>query len=123
MAQFEIPSPFEWDLSFDVKNDELNSQHKAIFSLVNKLDQKRTQESLNNLLNYFGIHFACEEKLISQYNHLEGIRHRAEHEKFESQLRNIQTINDEAIGFLKQCLVNHIKGCDKQYAGLLWDRS
>ena len=34
---FAIPEPYTWDSSFDVKNDELNEQHKKLFTLIAEL--------------------------------------------------------------------------------------
>ena len=34
---FPIPEPFQWDVTFDVKNAEINEQHKKLFVLINDL--------------------------------------------------------------------------------------
>lgn len=117
---FEIPSPYTWDSSFDVKHGELNDQHKGLFDLIEALahDQKNA-DKLNALVSAVKKHFDTEEEIQTKA-HLLDDSHKAKHEKFLADVAAVTEINDDVINFLKQWLVNHIKASDiPDYAGKL----
>jgi len=117
---FEIPSPFEWDVSFDVKNHNLNEQHKRLFALINKLAANHADAAaLKELLDYVLMHFKTEEDLFAQFHYEKAVEHKATHDKLVQDALAIKEVNDGVITFLKGWLVNHIKGSDQQYADLL----
>ena len=119
---FEIPSPFVWNESFDVKNAALNEQHKQLFSLIDALDQNRTSAShLKELLDLVVLHFKTEEDGFAAKGWEGQTAHKAIHDKFVADALAVSSVGDGEIQFLKNWLVNHIKGSDFQYVELLKD--
>lgn len=119
---YPIPSPFAWDASFDVKNAKLNDQHKKLFTLINNLDQHRTSAAaLKELLDLVVLHFKSEEELFHSKHYADEVGHKAIHDKFLQDAAGIKTVDDGVIQFIKNWLVNHIKGSDQKYAEALKD--
>lgn len=68
---FEI---FPWHKSFDTGNEKIDSQHKKIVKLLNRLansmateDTLKVNIALHELSDYVDFHFSDEEKLWNQY--------------------------------------------------------
>ena len=119
---FDIPSPFKWDASFDVKNHQINEQHQKLFDLIDALDHHRTSAShLKDLLDLVVLHFKTEEDGFAAKHWDGAAAHKVIHDKFVADALAIKTIGDGEIHFMKNWLVNHIKGSDMQYSSLLHD--
>lgn len=117
---FAIPSPFEWDESFDVKVGSINEQHKRLFTLINELDADRTSaDKLKALLDYVVLHFKTEEDLFEAHSWEGGVGHKATHDKFVEDASKVTEVTDGVMDFIKNWLVNHIKGSDMRYADFL----
>ena len=117
---FPIPEPFQWDASFDIKNDELNEQHKKLFTGIADLAAAKDDASkLSSLLELVQLHFATEEKLFKEKNYDKFESHKATHDKFVSDAvaATKDGVNDDIIKFLKNWLVTHIKATDMEYVG------
>ena len=116
---FEIPSPYQWDASFDIKNDKLNDQHKQLFSMIDHLDHNRTDaKALNDLLGFVLTHFKTEEDAFDKF-HFNDPEHKHSHDKFVQDAKGLKTVGDAEMKFIKNWLVYHIKGQDKKYADTL----
>ena len=119
---FAIPSPFAWDASFDVKNAQINGQHVKLFELIDALDHHRDSAShLKELLDYVVLHFKTEEEKFVGKGWSHEVDHKATHDKFVADALAVKSVGDAEIHFLKNWLVNHIKGSDFQYIDLLHD--
>ena len=117
---FAVPSPFQWDESFDIKNAELNEQHKKLFELINDLDAHRSDPAkLKALLDLAVLHFKTEEDLFAAKHFEEAGPHKAIHDKFVSDAVAATKggVNDGVMKFVKEWLVTHIKGSDMKYVG------
>lgn len=122
MSTFAIPTPFQWDPSFDVKSDQINEQHKKLFELINDLAaHKADAGKLKALLDYVLMHFKTEEDLFHAKHWAadKSAAHKAIHDKFVSDAvaATANGVDDGVIAFVKNWLVQHIKGSDMQYAG------
>ena len=116
----EVPSPFAWDASFDVKVGTLNNQHKKLFELINALDAKRTDGAvLKELLDYVVMHFKTEEDLFHQFHWAEEADHKKVHDKFVQDALGLKSVGDGEMQFIKNWLVHHIKESDMHYAEFL----
>ena len=79
------------------------------------------------LIDYAGIHFADEEKLMVKVNFAELPAHKLEHEAFVKKALKLQAVfhTDQVVlsftvmEFLKDWLVNHILKNDKKYGEIL----
>jgi hemerythrin len=75
------------------------------------------------MIEYEAIHFTTEEKYFDQFDYPDKEKHKEEHQHFVGKIREIKEgfdqdrvmISIEVMDFLKNWLVNHIQGSDKQY--------
>lgn len=120
----------EWDESFSVNVVEIDGQHKVLVGMLNDLHDAMRQgkgkeilaDVLRKLTAYAGYHFATEEKYMTQYGYPGYQLHKREHEKFVEKVKKFQDdfnagkvlLTNEVMNFLKDWLVNHIKGTDKK---------
>ncbi len=121
-----------WDDSFSVKVQEIDIQHQKLVELLNQLHelmktgQGKTvlEPILDELITYAGTHFSTEEKYFDLFHFSETVRHKNEHKQFVKKVqafqnefktgKNVLTI--EVMNFLRDWLINHIKGTDKRYS-------
>lgn len=121
----------KWHSSMDTGIELIDTDHKKLISLINQL-QNATQYKVDNhiidqimddLINYTQYHFEREEFLMRTNLYPEYENHKKLHdemiikisdcmEKYKSDPDN--TI-DDALDYLKNWLINHIKGDDRKY--------
>jgi hemerythrin len=117
---------------------ELDTHHKRLFGLFNKLrsslargDQGSvTREVLAEVSNYTMYHFIAEEGLMEKFGYPGYTRHKEEHLKLISQtLQYIgeaysdkADIGKEVHAFLVSWLKNHILITDKQYSAFFAEK-
>jgi len=131
VGHFKLAKALEWDDSFATKVSKFDSEHKALFAMVNELhdamQQKRSREAigsvLNRLIDYTAKHFAGEEEAMTRSSYPDFAAHKREHEKLVEQALGLKAKFDAGetlpaqgvIEFLQSWLVNHIKGVDQKY--------
>ena len=125
-------SLFTWKDSYSVHVAELDSHHKTLFGIVNRLYETcmdtETPNCLDPIINelaaYVELHFSAEERYMAEtgYRELPGhvLMHRAFARRIE-QLRQNSSRNDleltkELIVFLGGWLLHHVLEEDKRYA-------
>ena len=123
---------FAWHDDLSVGIEEIDEQHKVLVGLVQRLDHAiRSQHGstecasiLHELVNYTVIHFAVEESLMRLMNYPGYDAHKAAHGVLVRQVVQLKAkvdaghtnISFELLHFLRQWLVRHIQGDDKDYA-------
>ncbi len=128
----------EWKDEYSVGIDSIDQQHKKLIGLINSLQTAVDysagadfeREALDELVDYTKTHFSYEESLMEDNGYPDFTTHRAEHElmiaKVEATLREYQRDQDkamqDAVDYLRDWLINHINGTDKQYSKFLIDR-
>jgi len=121
----------EWDDSFSVKVGEIDNQHHELVNMLNNLNgAMKTGKCKDNLggildemVDYAATHFAFEERYFDQFDYLKSFTHKKEHAKFVKKVLAFQDgfenghtiLSLDVMTFLKEWLVNHIKGSDKEY--------
>jgi len=121
----------EWDNSFSVKVGEIDNQHHELVNTLNNLNEAmKTVKSkdnmgdiLDNMVDYAAVHFSLEEKYFDQFNYLKSFAHKKEHAKFVKKMLEFKDGFDnghmmlslDIMSFLKEWLVSHIKGIDRDY--------
>jgi hemerythrin len=88
-----------WTDSFSVKVTEIDTQHKKLIELINKLyDAMKVGKSkdvmgeiLNNLISYTATHFKTEEKYFDLYSYPEKEIHKAGHKQFVETVTKFKT--------------------------------
>jgi hemerythrin len=120
-----------WIDKYSTGFKDIDAQHKKLVNLINSLfdaiGQKNRKTLLNQafteLVNYAVYHFDLEEKLMIQYKYPDYANHKKEHllfvEKVNKYLADFDKGDDKVllkiINFLKDWLLQHIMGTDKQY--------
>jgi hemerythrin len=126
-----------WSDNWLVGIREVDTQHKHLVSLLNKLHEamgrgegkKLLGSILSELVNYTKAHFAGEERLMRQYNYAEYNAHKQEHDRLAGQVLQFQqtfssggasvSSSVDVLHFLRNWLQNHICGTDKKYVPFL----
>ena len=128
----------EWRDEYSVGIESIDRQHKKLIALINSLQTavnysagaEYEQEALDELVDYTKTHFSYEEELMEKNGYPDFTTHRAEHELMIARVeqvlaeyqRNPDAAMQGAIDFLRDWLINHINGTDKQYSQFLIDR-
>ncbi|MBI4388772.1 MAG: bacteriohemerythrin [Nitrospinae bacterium] len=123
---------FSWDQSYSVGVNEIDNQHKQIFSFINQLykammkgqGKEAMGKILDALVDYTATHFAYEERLMTQTGYGGYDEHLDKHKKLVAQVLEFQgqykkgmaDVNYDLFDFLKGWLRNHIHGIDKKYS-------
>ncbi len=143
-ARNALPPPSEadsnamikWSDAYSVGNKKLDSQHKRLMDLINRLYSSMREGKANSvaasildeLVNYTVTHFSEEETMMKLYKypglesqqamHRELVRQVVE---MQDQFKNGQPLGTRIFNFLKGWLVNHIQNEDKKYASYMPD--
>ena len=120
---FDIPSPFVWDPSFDVKNDTINEQHKGLFSAITAVESDASAANVGKLVELVKAHFKTEEDLFAKYGYADSVEHKKTHDDFLVTVGGLSSFGAPEVGFAKQWLVKHIKGSDMGYTDTLAGKS
>lgn len=126
---------FQWYDRYNVGHDEIDSDHKYLFNLINAfhravaegLGEAEMQTTLEGLMSYTRFHFAREEGYMLEKGYEEYARHKAMHEDLLAQLEELRRrfeAGDRMVGielstFLTDWLVNHIMKTDTRLAAFL----
>lgn len=119
-----------WSNSYSVTVSQMDKEHQRLIDIINNLyaamRSGRSKEAIGSILDelveYTKTHFAHEEQLMQQANYSGYADQKKAHEALVSQLNEIlvkyrsgTALGQEIMNFLKNWLINHIQGMDKQY--------
>ena len=126
---------FEWNNSYVTGIGSIDAQHQTLFQLAGKLHQAMTEGQgraalgpiLERLVQYTKAHFAHEERLMRLHDYPDLAAHRAQHEALTRQVSEFAakfqagnaSITVQVLQFLRNWLVDHIKGRVMKYAPFL----
>lgn len=123
---------FNWTEENSVGVEEIDNQHKKIFSIINNfydlMSQSKAQEEINNILNqlneYAKFHFETEEKYFEQFNYENKEEHTKLHQRYNEKINKfVESANNDGatiasfgiLDFLEDWWLNHINIEDKGY--------
>lgn len=125
----------DWTDQLSVNNLSIDSEHKKLVNLTNKLhDAMRQGEGskvvggiLEELINYTKTHFNNEEKIMRNHNYAELDAHIKQHDSFVDEVEKFYTnfkagsvsISVSLMNFLKNWLIEHIQGSDKKFGNTI----
>ena len=131
LSEGDIPDLIRWDAGIELGIRVFDTQHKRLVDLINKLNRamklrksrKEMSRLFSELVDYTGSHFSDEEKLMRKHGYKELEDHEPQHSHFVEKMTELQAqvnsgnamVTMDLMGFLKEWLVKHIKGTDKQY--------
>ena len=122
---------FIWDDSYNTGVEIIDTQHKKLVDILNKLDESLAERSgyqvliglLQELLAYTEYHFNSEEEFMCShgYDEAEYSKHLLAHKEFVDQIEkevkeclvNPEKVSSELLDFLVEWLINHILLSDK----------
>lgn len=120
-----------WDNSYSLGLDKIDEQHELLLVLVNKIwrtiisraDKKQIFALIKELEVYSIIHFAEEEAYMLEVNYPNINEHKQIHKQFIKRVVMEKTIaikeghlSLDILYFLKDWLINHIKGSDMLFS-------
>jgi len=125
----------EWKDEYSVGIDSIDQQHKRLLNLINQLQtaidystgEQFEREALDELVDYTKTHFTYEEGLMRDNDYPDFEPHKLQHEKMFEKVREVlseyeqdqDTAMTNAVNYLKDWLINHINGTDKEYSSYL----
>lgn len=133
--KFSSKNYVEWKDDYSVGIDSIDQQHKRLINLINQLHTavdystgpEFEREALDELVDYTKTHFSYEEGLMEQNGYPDFEPHKAQHQKMFKKVEEVlseyekdqDTAMANAAEYLKQWLINHINGTDKEYSSYL----
>lgn len=124
----------QWSQMLSVGVTQFDNEHKKLVDMLNNLhDAMKAGKAndvvgkiLDGLISYTGTHFAAEERLMTQHGYPNLTKHKGEHAALVKQALDIQkdfkagkALPQNLLQFLKDWLMKHIAGEDKQYGPFL----
>ncbi len=119
-----------WSEMYAINNQVINSQHKKLFSILNRLqhdvtgkdDERSYIIAVERLWSYANYHFLEEERLMAEVGFTEIYRHTQEHRLFTQKLTHLKELleldqterSKELIEFLSNWILQHIMIEDKK---------
>ncbi|MGA3371228.1 MAG: bacteriohemerythrin [Terracidiphilus sp.] len=121
-----------WTEELSVGVAALDDDHRKLIAILNELHdgimaghKKEVLASvLGHLVDYAKFHFANEEEFFARINYPFAPAHKMEHSNFVNRITNLRErfksapvamLDLELMSFLRNWLVTHIQGSDKQY--------
>lgn len=117
----------EWQDTFSIGNQQLDSQHKKWIELYNRLDAimvgkdsqggiEKRGEILKEMSDYVGYHFECEEEFMRSINYPNLEKHWRLHKNFrnivDNAYREMQEgkliLGSEILSMLRRWMYDHI---------------
>jgi hemerythrin len=127
-----------WDDTLDVGVAVFNEDHRRLVGLVNELHAgivsglgiSQMTYVLNGLVEYTRTHFKREEDLMAKHDYPGLKAHRREHYELMVQVSEFQgrlkegkaSFTLELMSFLRDWLMNHIRGTDMNYRDFFLER-
>ncbi len=125
----------EWKDEYCVGIDSIDQQHRKLVNLINQLQtaldystgEEFERDALEELVDYTKTHFSYEEGLMKDNDYPDYEPHKLQHQKMFKKVEEVlaeyeqdqETAMDNAVDFLRDWLINHINGTDKQYSSYL----
>jgi hemerythrin-like metal-binding protein len=121
----------EWIPKFDLGISEIDTQHKQLISIMNKLcnalnngeENKIIAEIIKEMWSYAHYHFELEEKYFDEFHYEKTEEHKAWHRAFYKKVEDLakdfdkggKTVAIDAISFLGRWFIDHTQTFDREY--------
>ena len=123
---------FTWSDEYSVGNDEIDSQHKKLFDILNRLfdicvgknEVDSVEAVMEDLVSYADYHFKFEEQHMRNVGYKDLDKHIVEHNFFTNEIRfakrrqvqNKSNTDNKLIEFLSNWLIQHVTEEDRKYS-------
>lgn len=127
-----------WKEEYSVGIESIDKDHQKLLNLINQFQtavnyrtgEQFEKEALEAVVDYTITHFKREEDLLEKYEFPGFAEHKAQHQKMIQQVENCMAKHSEerqqsmqyGADFLRDWLINHINGTDKEYSQFLRDK-
>lgn len=127
----------EWSQDLETGIELIDSQHKMLCAYINALHRaaeknhggQAIMEIVGCLKAYTSTHFSTEEQYFSHSAYPDTEKHKQIHRRFVETVTEVErnlvngatSVNDELLVFLKNWLLNHIKGTDQQFVSFVFE--
>lgn len=124
-----------WKDEYSVGIEAMDNDHKKLLNLINQLQtatdyytgQEFEKKAFDELVDYTKTHFSREEKLMEENNYADLEDHKEQHRLMISKVNelikeyenNSEGAISNALDYLKNWLIRHINGTDKEYGKAL----
>ncbi len=124
-----------WSEEYAVGNEQIDSQHKSLFEILNKLrisisnkqEKRYIDKNIMELQHYTVMHFSAEELYMSDAMYKNMDKHILQHDFFTGKIKELDPANDsnsvdtkiELLEFLTEWLFNHVLTEDKKAASFI----
>lgn len=121
----------EWSEKYSTGVEIFDNEHKILVSIINRLNRAMEEgkggniisDIVNELVDYTGKHFRHEEQLMEKFGYETYQDHKKIHVDFVNQVLKVKndiatgrvTVSTDLMEFLKDWLLKHIMGTDKEY--------
>jgi len=127
----------QWEERYSVGVGIIDKQHKHLFELTNMLYERCRRgesiarehfvETLHATVEYVGIHFSTEERLMDKIHYPDRVKHKGQHVDFVKKVMESQKDFEEGkigvaiefVYFLRDWILSHIAIYDKNFAEYL----
>jgi hemerythrin len=128
-------SSLAWNHASTVGVQAMDDQHGILMDTLNELriqlmrgvNREQIRMQLGRLVEFTGMHFDCEERLLERYGFPGLAEHRKEHQRLMHAIREAVERAEHgqseelhpSLGVLRSCYVQHVEGLDRQYGAWL----
>jgi len=122
----------EWSDAYLTGIETIDADHQVLFRLVNELHdaidaglgEAVVAGTLDGLIDYIGVHFRREERLMQDCNYPDRVPHARQHRELSKTVRSLKTLFDDdpsqlesktIMAFLRDWLSGHILETDMAY--------
>jgi len=125
----------QWKDIYSIGIEEFDIQHKRLFAIYNDLYDAQQKgiasamldEKLQEMYDYTKYHFTQEEKLLESAGYPKLEEHIKEHRYYEKHIEDLIKSSEKGkimvtiktIDYLKDWIITHILGSDKEYTAFL----
>jgi len=122
-APKRAPFVIEWRDGFKIGVDQVDQEHRQLFTLVRALNLESVDHTVDELLNYVVTHFSNEQALMEKNGYPAFEQHLKLHEEFAAQVADFlgsdQAWTEERVQelrkFLNKWLIGHIMTHDLRF--------
>lgn len=124
-----------WTDKYSVGIKDIDNQHLKLVEILNELHEAMKAgkgkdiiySTIGKLVDYTIYHFSLEENYLSKYSYPEYKKHKDAHQEFVVKIKEYQAnisngttpVTIELIGFLRDWVLKHVQGMDKNYGPYL----
>ena len=133
-----MPEKFvTWRDSYSIGIKVVDDQHKYLLELTNQLYyacagdggviEDKFRDTVQSAVEYVGVHFATEEKLMDRTNYPDSVVHKNEHKMFvQKVLESVKAFEEGKnytpnafVRFLREWILDHVAMVDKKFGDYL----